>query len=254
MLSADELYDIYQKKRSYFSQQLSIENHEVIQGKILRCLYSVDLAVLTLEELTEHLPKFIDYLKDESESAQQAHEKMVETLENSISLVEVMTNEDMRASQLSLIEAMAKSHNQAQLIRCTVSDLNSQLIQLSLEASFSSLTILLQSSNADHILAALQKLVFNIIGLIPGGGIIPGAYDVYSILSARRKRTKAANDYLAHLDEFFQMVYTWCVSTQLLIDLINNLGDLEKIEFSLSYEESSITVSERFNMLVAPKE
>lgn len=254
MISAEELYKIYQKKRSSFSEQLSDENHKIIQDKLLHCVFTVDLAVLTFQELAENLPKIVDYLKKEYEASQDSHAEMVETLEDSIALAEKISDEGMRKSHFSLIDTMAKSHNETQQLRYTLADINSQAINLSIESAFSSLPILLQSNNTDRILEALQKLVFNILGLIPGGGVVPGAHDVYSILTARRKRTESASDYLGQLDEFLQMAYTWCISTQMLIDLISNLKDLDNEDFSLSYEESSIAVRERFKRLTTPKE
>ena len=78
---------------------------------------------------------------------------------------------------------------------------------------------------------------------------MPGLFDVYKIITARKDRSETTNDYLGQLDDFLELSYAWCLSTQVLVDIIDNFDGLQDTNINVIYDKASKKLCERFNQI-----
>lgn len=135
-------------------------------------------------------------------------------------------------------------------MRYVFADISTLSIDESLNLAQNSLLTLLESNDSDAVLGAVKKLIFNLLGLVPGGALFPGLYDIYQIANSRKDRTVKANSYLDELDSFLFSAFQWCTATQLLVDLICAM-EKDKLEGTPLPVDGAITrVTARFEGMV----
>lgn len=243
MIDPESLYKLYLDRRNRFLDDLNKTPNELIEDKLLHCIYTTDLCIKTFEQLGRNVKKIQHHFKADFQRFQQQNEDFVKYFKLTEAKLDEISSGDLKQVQAKLLLALTHSHMNTLTTCYEAITLNTDILMSSVQLSIYTLPTILESDDAHFVQDAIIGLMKMIMGITPAGPFVSGLEHILSIFQARTKQLVAASSYLDNLDSYLESAFHWCIATQVIIDITNSLGTEER---ELSLDSSVQAVSSRF--------
>jgi hypothetical protein len=238
-------------RRKSFLKGITNDTHPAVRNKALQAAFFCDVCLETFAELSRNVHLIPEYAKSHLLEQKSRKDQLLNSLREAYQLASQVKTDELRESNLLLADALAKSAQNTIQSGYTFGILELEMLQTSVSFCMETLPELFARDDDRFILGAALKLMLMIIGIVPGGALGSAAIDIKDIVQAREQEAKQAGDYFSRIDRFIESISYWCVGTQMLVTLIQNLDNLADAEAKLSYSASSEIVTARFKKILA---
>jgi hypothetical protein len=247
MGNIQKLHSLYSKKRASFFTAIEKDTNETIINKAVHAALVADLTMVTLESFISDLSKLQAYIKRETEFFLNNDKEIIKSVNTSYDLAQSISDIELKNNILDMNKALLFYEKQSRESVPLLFEIQILIITTSLNVSIETLINIFESEDPEFVQAALVRLLLNIIGLFPGGNILNLIKDINDTINGPKQRVETANNFLNELDQFSRFGYSWSISVQLVIDLIDQLNSSDFESKKPNYKDASIRVQNRFN-------
>lgn len=232
-LDIEHLHDLYIRRREGFLKNVRDDSHKELSTRLLYAVISTDVCMEVYQEflvaMTQRFENLIDEAKQEMADHQDAISEMLgksrELSREAHSEGEAGLQEAYRSSidtRIALYQQMFESRQDLAVFQSSTRALSTFIFTLSGMSTHGSLERLLGITDLTLVGDVLVLVMQTLVGFIPCGvgTLSSSAWELYQILDRKAKQYKRAGDLLTQLDNFSDAAFQWCITTQMLIELI----------------------------------
>jgi hypothetical protein len=241
-LDYEHLLNLYKARREDFLASTKTSSHEEFTKRLLYAVISTDVCMEVFQEFLNAMAQKIETISSVAEKQFLEHK---ETSENALGKLEDLiqevkskekgeANKEYRKTvefRQAIYTQVVNSQQELASFRAYTNTVNLFLVTMGSTSTYGSLKKLFEIRDFSFLSEVLMLALQTIIGLIPYVGTPVSATMGYiELVKKKANKYKDGGDWLTQLDNYSDVAFTWCLITQMLIELYNSTLSIQDKE------------------------
>lgn len=233
-LDYEHLVNLYKARREDFLTSTKTSSHEEFTKRLLYAVISTDVCMEVFQEFLNAMAQKIEIISSVAEKQFLEHK---ETSENALGkledlLQEVKSKEKGEADKeyketvefrQAIYTQVVNSQQELASFRAYTNTINLFLVTMGSTSTYGSIKKLFEIRDFSFLNEVLMLAIQTIIGLVPYVGTpVSATLGYIELVKKKANKYKDGGDWLTQLDNYSDVAFTWCLITQMLIELYNS--------------------------------